>query len=248
MSYYLITSFIVAVIAICYVWYMTRCVNTISDTTVLLLNTDDNHLLADWYNSQAKPSLSFDIDEYVVASRLLKSLYDIQVDPDLLVIGNDLSLQYTTLTRSHLSTDPSNISSDTLYDIRSSIGVNTDVCLIHDPVLRNKLRLNNTSSSFIEVYPITDSGLETIARDYLTQILKYRWAKITDLNDPHIINNSGSFLYLRECNIPNIEPAPSSQGLRINLLCSNLEFETFITRWSRHLSHIDNLTLSSLPY
>ena len=246
MSYYLITSFLVAVIAICYVWYMTRGINTIPDTTVLPLDTDTNNLLSDWYNRNAKPSLSFDVDEYTMASRLLASLYNIQVDSTLLVIGDNLPRQYNILARAPLSTDVSNTSVDTIYDIRSSTGVNTDICLVHNPTLRNKLRSNNTSASFIEIYPIADSGLETIARDYLNQVLKYRWEKITELNDDNVINNSGSFLYLRECNIPNIQTSATTIGCRINLLCSNLEFETLLTRWSRHLTHVNSLSLSQL--
>lgn len=235
MSYYLVISIVVAIIAVVYMWYMTRGINSIPDTTILMLNTTDNYLLADWYKHYTKPSFAFNTNECEVAARLLERLYDIQVNPNLIVIGNDLASKYNTLTHRHLSVDVTNTNVDTIYDIRSAVGVNTEISLIHNHRLRNELRRITSSDSFNEIYPIVESELEIIARDYLKQVMKYRWDKIMELNDNRVINNNGTFLYMRECNIPNIETTITSIGIRINLLCTNLEFETLIQRWTREL-------------
>jgi hypothetical protein len=233
MSYYLVISFIIAIIAIIYIWYMTRSVNTIPDTTILALNTADNYLLESWYKRFAKPSLVFDINEYETAARLLKRLYDIDVDPNLIVIGENLSSQYYQITQMHLSshTNQQNSLENTVYDIRSAIGVNYDIAIINNPRVRATLRRNNTVDLSETIY-IMSNELDVIARDYLKQILKYRWDKINEISDPSILNAGGTFLYLRECNIPNIETISTPFGFRINLLCNDLEFETLIKRWS----------------
>ena len=254
MSYYLFITLAIAIIAILYVWYMTRGINSIPDATTLLLNTTDNYLLADWYKHYLKPSLVFDVNENEVAVRLLQRLYNIQVDQNLIVTGNNIGSQYHTLTNRQISNDVTNTNIDTIYDIRSAIGVNTDIALIHNERLRNTLRRNNTSDFSSEILPIMESELEIVAKDYLDQVLKYRWGKIIELNDDRVTNNNDSkiamglydtFLYLRECNIPNIESATTPMGFRINLLCGDLEFETLIKRWKSVLEpQFDSRTLT----
>ena len=224
MSYYLVISFAVALIAVIYIWWVTRGLGTISDDTILLLNTTDNYLFAEWYKHHIKPSFDFNINEYEIAARLLHSLYDIEVDPNLIVIGNDIASQYHKLTRKYLP-------SDSIYDIRSAIGINTEIALIYDDRLRSILRRNNNLDSFNDIPPIIETKLEIVAKKYLSQILKYRWNKIIELGDDRVINNSGTFLYMTACDIPNVETALTPIGFRLNLLCGNLEFETLISRW-----------------
>jgi len=230
MSYYLVISFVIAVVAVLYVWYMSRGMNYIPDTTILSLHTTDNHLLANWFKRYIKPSFTFDSNEYENASNLLKRLYDIEVNPDILVIGQDLVTQYKSLSAKQLHRESMDITFDNIYEMRSAIGVNIDIGIIHNSNLRTTLRRNNTID-FTEINSIMEKELDVIARDYLKQVLKYRWEKILQLEDNNIINANISphptgvydtFLYLRECNIPNIETTTTPIGIRINLLCDDL--------------------------
>ena len=250
MNYYLIISFLISIIAIIYIWYITRNISFISDSELLSLNTTDNSLLSNWYKRYAKPSFTFFIDEYLTASTLLKRLYNIEIDPNNLVIGENLSSQYYNITHQHLlpfSSDTSYSSHlNYLFDIRSSIGLNYDIAIIHNPRLLSLLRRSNTID-LSETISIIDNELDIIAKNYLSQILKYRWDKINSISDINILNTSGSFLYLRHCNIPNIETVSTSLGFRINLLCSDLEFETFINRWKKSLPSSDFLSVLSEP-
>jgi len=238
MNYYLIISFVISIIAIIYIWYITRNISFISDNELLPLNTTSNSLLSNWYKKYAKPSFTFFIDEYLTASTLLKRLYNLEIDPNIILIGENLSSQYYNITRQHLLP----FSSDTsysphlnyLFDIRSSIGLNYDIAIIHNPRILSLLRRTNTID-LSETISILDNELEVIAKNYLSQILKYRWDKINSIPDTNILNTTGSFLYLRHCNIANIETISTPFGFRINLLCSDLEFETFINRWKKSL-------------
>jgi hypothetical protein len=97
---------------------------------------------------------------------------------------------------------------------------------------------------------IMNSDLDLIAHDTLKEILQFRWDQISKLNDPNILNidGNGSYAYLRVPEntslkddtieiMTGITAAVTPRGARINLLCSNYEFEELIKRWSQYLSN-----------
>lgn len=275
MSFFLIASILVAVLAILYVWYHTRGLNSIPQNVSMPLNTDDDKLLIHWYKLNIKHSFDFNIDEKDIACRYLKRLYNIHVDPNLLVVGVGLSLQYAKLTNhmpdikygcdeyvSALETrEESDISidNDCIFDLRSTVAKVGEIAIIHSSRLRNILRKNNNYDP-TELDAIINSDLDLMAHDSLKEILNFRWEQIIKLNDPNLLNigtNRGSYAYLR---IPNnnisddittdimdgVTAAITSHGARINLLCSNLEFEELMKRWSQHLSNNATVELLSV--
>ncbi|CAH6418211.1 Hypothetical protein HVR_LOCUS78 [uncultured virus] len=224
---------IVAIIAIAYAWYITRGMHFIPDDKILLLNTNDDHILSAWYQYNTQPTFTFNIDEYELGARFLQHIYNIEVQSNLLILGSDISSQYSSITRSSLSTIyfPN---TDCIFNLRDSIGKNMEIAVIYNDEIRAILRRNNTIDPS-DLHAIAEGGLDIIARDYLKEVLKYRWNKINELNDPNVLNREGSFLYLQECTIPNVQTTNTSRGVRINLLCKDLEFETLIKRWKAYV-------------
>lgn len=262
MSYFLFATIIVALIAILYVWYVTRGLNPIPDDKPIPLDTDDDKLLVHWYKMHIKQSYDFNTNDSEAAAKYLKRIYNIEINPELLVLGTDLDSQYFSITRNHLnnkyldtsnqpdSTPNDNFSqtnTDYLFDIRSTIGKAGEIAIINNSRVRENLQRNN-NLDFTEISSIINSDLETVANDYLLEVLKFRWTHILELNDPSILNSSGSFLYLRTSQettlgLPvlvlggRVTALMTSQGARLNLLCSNYEFEALIKRWREYLSN-----------
>lgn len=234
MGYYLIIMIIVAMLAIAYAWYISRNFNSIPNDKILLLDTDDDHILSSWYEYNIKQMLSVNVDDNELASRVLHRIYNIEISPDLLIIGSDISLQYLRIKKSNISNKYSP-DVDCIFNLRDSIGKNLEIAIIRDSKIRNIIKRVTNTGDITDLYSIVDSGLDIIARDYLKNVLKYRWEKITELNDSNVLNTEGSFLYLKDSIISNVQTATTPYGNRINLLCKNLDFDTLLKRWKLNI-------------
>lgn len=109
---------------------------------------------------------------------------------------------------------------------------------------------------------IISSELDLLANEYIKDVLRVRWEQISNLNDPNVLNRSGSYVYIRSpltngtsiilgktdkvgstgnCltifgNESNGVIAMNTRfGARINLLCTNYEFEALMSRWTRSM-------------
>lgn len=261
MSYFLYISIFVSVIAIIYVWYMTRYINFIPDDKQLILNTDEDKLLVHWYKLHIKQTYDFDTNDNKIAARYLNRIYNIDIDPNLIVLGLNLDTQYFKLTKLHLDAEYThNVAKsqetssgkfvDCIFDLRSTCGKPGEIAIIHNSRIR-KLLQNNNNLDMSELNLIINSDLDIMANDYLKQILKFRWDKIKELNVPNLLNNEGSYAYIQTNDniintdldgsiiiLDNVLAKITTQGARINLLCSNYEFETLIKRWKKYLPTI----------
>lgn len=249
MNYFLISMIIIAVVAILYVWYVTRGTHTIPDDKPLLLDTDEDKILVHWYNLHTKPSYDFNVDDCAIAAKYIHRIYNLEVNPNNIVVGTNLDAQYYTLTNNHLESKPS-LDHDYLVDLRSLSAKSGEIAVINDPVIRTKLERAN-SLDLTALNLIIESDLDIIAKEYLDGVLKARWELIQKLNDPNIANNDGSYLYLNLSVHPNNYPQGNSSTVldnvtakfimgraRINLLCSNYEFEALLKRWRKHLTSV----------
>ena len=248
MSYFLLVSILIAAIAIIYVWYASRGLNSISDDVILALDTDEDKILSQWYQTQIKPTFDFQTNDTEVAVKYLKRLYDLDVDPNSIVVGSSLNAQYRKLTQRRLATQYT-AGADCLFDLRSTIGIPGEIAVVMDPRIRTTLFRNNTTDASMFT-AIINNELDITARDYLHELLNQRWERIRQLNDPNVINSGGSYLYLNITRetvsgstsvlvFDNVTGLITEDGARINLLCSNLEFETLIARWKKSLSNIE---------
>lgn len=233
---------IIVVVSILYVWYMTRYSHGISDDETLSLHTDEDKVLSSYLANYVKYSIDFNTNDSVIAAKYLQRVYKIEVDPNLIVIGTNLDEQYFVRAHSHLQITYQN-NHDCIFDLRSNIGKNIEFAIIHNPKIRSALQQLN-KADLNELGSIISSELDISAKEYLHDILTNRWTQILELGDPNIINNSGSYLYLKgsdqsglSVNIlgDKISGLNTARGIRINLLCSNYEFEALIIRWKYSL-------------
>lgn len=225
MDYFLIMLIVVAFLCILYVWYISKSINYYPDDKILDLSTDEDKLLSKWYESNIQIIYEYGINIQELAAEYLNNVYDLKVDPTLIVIGNDLFSQYRTLTNKELS-------KDSIFDLRSSLGFPGEIAIIKNEKIRNML-IKNNNYDIKTLYEIVKSGVAKNAHNTLKEILNHRWNKITETLG---IEGSGSYLYLQNENITDGEIFPgvisknTEQGFRINLLCSDLEFNIFLKR------------------
>lgn len=231
-EYFLVVTILLLISAIIYVWYVSIPYRYISDDDPLILNTEEDRLVSNWYAQNIKHNINFDIDDIDTAHKLLQRLVNKDIDRNDIVIGFDLNSKYYNLTRKTLKE---------VYDLRSMIGKPGEIAIIDDPKIRS--RLQNHDIDFSEIKQIIDSDLDIIAYEYFQKVLKYRWDKLLELQDNNLINSSGSYAYIKhdvqssDDNIvlfDNVIAYNFKPGVaRINLLCKDIEFETLLTRWQK---------------
>ena len=234
----------VAVLAILYVWYVTRGLNSVTDTAVLSLETEEDKLLLHWYKANIRPAYDFNVNDIEIAAKYLHRVHGLDINPNLLVVGTNLDHQYYNHTRNLLSRKYVS-GTDCLFDIRSNLAKNGEIAVIHNTKVRSVLQRDN-SIDLTEVNIIMNNDLDVMARDYIQDVLKVRWDQINALDDPNVANYEGSYVYLRvETNNRSGNPITvfdtvtammTPSGARINLLCTNYEFEALIRRWKQCLS------------
>jgi len=242
MSYYLIGTVIIALFLILYVWYVTRYTHSIEDDKELSLEDDDDRILTHWYEMNIKQTFDFNVCDNIIASKYIVRNYNIEINPNIIIVGNNLDDQYYTIIGKRLESNYRD-GIDCIFDIRSRTGKNVEFAIIHDETIRRELE-NRNKSDLTELNLIIESDLDIIAGQYLDEILKYRWEQILQLNHPNVLNDSGSFLYLHiDGDTPevvnimgNIKALMTTKGARINLLCSNYEFEALIHRLKQYLT------------
>lgn len=239
MSYYfIIFAFIIAVIAIIYIWHVSKQYTSISDDKILLLDTNDDRILSDWYYHHIKQSFDFDLnlDTYDISSKFINRIYNIDIDPNLLVVGLDIKSQYFYKTTNILPLFSDSTKHDCFFDIRSLVGKEGEIAIIYDSKVRSFLRNNNNNYDITNLNSIIDNNLDIKAKEYLVAVLKYRNDTLTSLNYPGLLNIDGTYAYFENNNIPNVETLKTKFGYRINLLCTDLEFDTLIKRLKDNLS------------
>lgn len=255
MSYFLIAAILLAVFAVLYVWYVTRGLNSIDDNAFIPLETDEDKLLVHWYKANIQPVYDFNVNDIEIAAKYLQRIYDIEIDAGLLVVGDNLAVHYRELTRRSLS-DKYEPNTDCLFDLRSSLAMPGQIAIIHDKRIRHRLQ-SKTKVDFTDIGVIMNNDLDKTAHEYITSVLKFRWDKIKEMNDPNVLNDKGSYLYYRLQNNDQqglttildkitalVVPTENGSVGRINLLCSNYEFEALIYRWKRLTTEQSSILLS----
>lgn len=233
MDYFIIILIIVALLSILYVWYISKSINNYPDDKILDLSTDEDKILSNWYSDNLKIIYEYGINEEDIAVEYLHNVYNLEVDPKSIVIGNNIYSQYMKITGKELP-------KDSIFDLRSSLGIPGEIAIITNNKIRNKLiRTNNYDIKML--YEIVKSGVDKNAHLVLQEILKYRWTKIKETLN---LEGSGSYLYLQSENIPDtstfevfpgVVSSVTDNSFRINLLCTDLEFNTFLKRATNKL-------------
>lgn len=236
MNFSVIVTCVIAVIALVYVLYVYKNYASISDDVVLQLQTTEDKLATPWYKSNVKQSMDF-TEDHEIAKIFIQRNMDMDVDSNLLVLGYNLKQQYVALGGKGAH--------DYFWNIRDIVGYPGEIALVHDPRIRNAMHKTN-NLNLTELKAIMDDDLETLAKPFIEKVLQYRWDKLESLNNQTFLNKSGSYLYIdpsvlkttqppdkteRDVALPgNITAHMTEQGIRVNLLCNELEFETLIKR------------------
>jgi hypothetical protein len=223
---------IIACLSILYVWYATSNHNNILATKILSLETEDNPIISKWYEMHITHILDFNVDENAIASRFIKRIYNVDVAPNLLVIGPNISGSYAELTGRAISTKVTN-DHDSVIDLRPYIGSPCEIAIIRDDALRKRLTTIYKNYDLTALNDIMNNNLDILSSEYVNKVLESRWHDIASINDDCVINNSGSYLYLRECPVSNVLAAQTKYGYRINLLCTDSDWEQFMSRWRK---------------
>jgi hypothetical protein len=221
------------VIAIIIVWYISSNIKEKSNNTELSLNTDDDKILAQWLQENKKQTFNYSLSNEEIVSKLIKKLYDFDVDHKNIIIGHNLKQEYYNLTKNEIQTKFSEEQDCILY-LRSIIGINYEICIINSSNIINELSNSQNDINLYFLNDIIESNLEKTAYDHVRKVLNIRWGRILETKNNDILerNSDDSFLYLKSNHtIPNlISYHDESKKDRINLLCNNVEFEALIHR------------------
>lgn len=232
---------IIIIVAIIVVWYISSNMKEKSNNTELDLSTDDDKILQQWLEENRKQSFNINYANELIIVRLIKKLYNFDIDVDNIIIGTNLEQEYYNITEKKITAKFSETEDCILY-LRSVLGINYEICIINSSNnLFNKLqKIQNNAIDLCSINDIIECNLEKTAYDHLRKVINTRWKMILETNNKNILerNSDDSFLYLKSGhNIYKLIGHPTSKGDRINLLCNNYEFDALIHR----LNSVENL-------
>lgn len=224
-----------AIIITAIFWYFTRGYRSIPLDQVIDLSTEENKLFGSWYEEQLKPCLDPLPSNSELGALLVNRLYGLNVTPETVVLGMDLDLEYHRRTKNKLLPgDRPAETGDSILDLREILGRPGQIALIANPRLQRRLA-KGAQYEGEELHKILTQNLEVPVRNYLQEVLALRWGKLSELQNITLRNTSGSYAYLQH-RIPNLLTKSEDGFQRVNLLCTDLEFETFLQRWTISLS------------
>ena len=123
--------------------------------------------------------------------------------------------------------------------MRTLIGFPAELAVVDDSDVAYRMRKKFQDLDLKDLTYIMAIDPELTVTNYLKQILDSRWETIRALNDPKIVNSNGTYLYYKtdtEYIFGNVKGTLTPEGLRLNLLCSSLQFKTLISRWEQALT------------
>ena len=226
---------IIIIISVILVWYISSDLKDKNNKVELILNDEDDKILSPWLSDNKKPSYNIDIGNEQIAKKFINRIYDYDIEDNSIVVGNDLNTEYFTLTGKNLHNKYSEKEDCILY-LRSLLGINYEISIINtSKKLRNDLRNTQHDVNLHELDDIIESNLDKTGYDHLRKVLNFRWKKIIDINNDKILKrkDDDSYLYLEHgTEIFNTKTKKCEHGLRINLLCDDVEFNSLVTRLS----------------
>lgn len=247
MDYRLLLMIVIALLLVGVMWYMSS--SNYTDRIKVILEDKESKLLNDWF----KRELSIDItttdnsvdteliqQAQAAAISLLKVLHD--VDIDNVIVGSNLHEKYRQLTGKNL------VPNRTLFNLRDILGLSLEIGIVN-PTLHDELNKEKFDKQQLQLLvAIVDHKAYDILLPYVKKVLDHRWTKLLELQDDRITNSNGSYLYLRSDNeeiLPNVTGLSTSNNeVRINLLCSEYEFDLLLKRWCLYMKKhvITNMT------
>lgn len=238
MSMFLIGMCVLVVCLMIYMWFTTKKYRSMPDGEILHLETDEAKMLGAWFNDNIKETYD-ELEGPEVAARFLQRNFNEDLDPSQLVIGHDLK---------QLHEDLGGKGAARFWSIRDAIGIRGEIAEIANVRVRRELTRNAMDAHELnQLHAIMNADLDTAARPYVQHVLKHRWQKLSELNPAlsDIELDTGSYAYWKT---PSLLDKPytehdvafhilghaTERGVRLNLLCTDLEFNTLIQRLALH--------------
>ena len=226
---------IIIIISVIVVWYISSNIKDKNNKSELILNDDNDKILSQWLKDNKKLSYNIDLSNEQIAAKFIKRIYDYDVSDRSIVVGNNLDLEYFRLTGKNINTNYTEKEDCILY-LRSLLGINYEISIINtSSKLVNNLEKTQHDINLQELNDIMESDLDKIGYDHLRKVLNFRWNKILEITNDKILerNSNDSYLYLKHnSEIFNTTTENSERGMRVNLLCDDVEFNSLITRLS----------------
>lgn len=246
MDYRLLLMVVITLVLIGVMWYISS--SSYTDRIKVNLGDTEPKLLSDWFKHELNINNTTDsavVDTELIqqgqiaACSLLKVLHDVDIDVDSIFIGTDVQDNY------HQITGKSFTLNRTLFNLRDILGLTMQICTVnpklHDELNKEQISSNHQVSAqqLRLLIAIVDHKAYDVILPYIKKVLDHRWNKLLELQDDRIINSSGSYLYLRSDNeeiLPNVVGSLiSNDEVRINLLCSEYEFDVLLKRWRTYM-------------
>lgn len=211
-------SFFVSVLAVLYVWHVT---NKMKSVKHLDLSQSTDKVVEPWLKKNVT-TWSLETDEKKVAAKYLEKVHNLTVDPKTVIFGKDLLVKVPTLER--------------VFYVRDSFGIDLEIAVA------SGVKTDDIDFNWQFFNSVLDSESCGRVLEFLTSLLKKRWEMIKALQDPRVLNESGSFLFLKtkDTEIFNNSVLASATpfGARINLLCNDFEFDMLMKRWKASLEAV----------
>lgn len=223
MSEVLLFMFIAVVVIVTIIWYLSKPYRYMPDSEILDLSDSKDELVLPWITKK-------EISNSEMEELLLKAL---KIDTTNVVYGHNLRSLYNKLTGKVLRTNK------TWFDLRTLTSFPAELAVVDDSNVAFSMRKKFKDLDLKDLTYIMAVDPELTVTNYLKQILDSRWETIRGLNDTKVINNNGTYLYYKtdtDTIFGNVKGSLTSEGLRLNLLCSNLQFKTLISRWQQALT------------
>ena len=237
---------VVVLLLIGIMWYISSSYYT--DNIKVNIADTDAKLLNDWFTHElhcsSELSTEFNTDAnlsaqtQIAAATLLKVLYDVNIDATNIIVGLNIDKKYYKLTGKNL------VPNRTLFDLRDVLGLSLQICIVNARLYQKLTQDHNSQVNEHQLrllIAIIEDKAYDLVLSYIKKVLDHRWNKLQELQDERIINNSGSYLYLRSDNeqiLPNITGLLlSKEQVRINLLCTEYEFDLLLKRWRVYMKN-----------
>lgn len=218
-------------------YYLSRKIFNLPDGATLYLDDDNDRVLFPWYNNYISAKFNDERSDEEIASLLLKRLYNVDVDPEKLVIGSRESIEGLLSSVGDIS------GLGPVYNLRNEIGVDCEIVVpLNSKITELLNRRYGYDTSILK--SLIDENLDIVAQTYLNSLLKSRWEAINSLGDENVMNNGGSYLYYRNWKIKNIATKPIDDSIsQINMLCTTVEFEQMLNSWKENLAKSKKLQI-----
>jgi len=220
---YITILVIFIILAVGYVWYVTKYKKCYDDEYIMNLDDSVNKVI----NVLAPKDLNdkYNEDNKNVSVKLLSVLFNLSVDPKYIAVGEKIKENFEKATKKKLE------GVIKLYDY---LGIPGEIAIVKNEKVRNVLHDKNYSLACVEW--LLEEDLVKILYEKTAILLDSRWKTIDELEIKGVSKGQGGYMYIDNLDIPNLNFYNENGRKRVNMLCTIKEFETLVGRLKTYLT------------